>query len=208
MYLFVRTRRINPGRVTGAMEWVVRATEQARQITGQTIDAWSAVMSPEVGTVAWTLFAEHLADIEMAGDKLAADAAFMRSVEESDDLFVGTMEDGLASLLTPLPDEPTTANYVAVVQGTAANGRLRDAITSGIEIAEAATRIGGQPTAFAVAASGAYGGVMWFTGSPDIETLESSEAAVNADDGFLTMVDGAATAYAQGVSQTIYRRIV
>jgi len=208
MYLFTRSRRIDPGKVSGAMEWVVKATEDARRITGQQLDAWVAVMSPEVGTVVWTLFAEHLADIEAAGDKLVADSAFTKSAEKADDLFDGPMVDQLATVVTDLDMEADPPGYVAVVTATAANGRLTDAITGGIALAEAATRIGGQPTAFAVASTGPYGGVMWFTGSPDIQTLEASEAAANTNEEFLAQVNSLGTAYAPGVMQTIYRRVV
>jgi len=192
MYLFTRSRRMHSGRVPAAMEWVVRATEQARQITGQQIDAWTAVMSPEVGT----------------GDKLAVDAGFMRSVEESDSLFDGPISDGLATIVHGTPDLDQPGGYVAVVTATAANGRLTDAISLGIEVADAATRVGGQPTVFAIANTGGYGNVMWFTASPDIQTLEAGEAAVNTDADFLAMVDRAGTAYAPGASQTLYRKVV
>lgn len=206
MYLFTRSRRIDTEHTVKAMEWVVTATEDVRRITGQQIDAWVAVMSPEVGTVVWTLFAEHLTDIEAAGDKLAADAGFMKSVEKADDYFDGPMADGLATIVHGEPDP--SATYVAAVSAAAANGRLTDAITGGIEIAEAATRIGGQPTAFAVAATGPYGGVMWFTSSPDLATLEAGEAAANGDPEFLAMVDRISPAYLPGAMQSIYRRIV
>jgi len=208
MFLFARSRRMHSGRVPAAMEWVVRATEQARQITGQRIDAWTAVMSPEVGTVTWTLFAEHLADIETAGDKLAVDPAFLRSVEESESLFDGPISDGLATIVHATPDLEQPGGYVAVVTATAANGRLTDAMALGIEVADAATRVGGQPTVFAIANTGGYGNVMWFTASPDIQTLEASEAAVNADADFLALVDRLGSAFAPGAMQSIYRRIL
>jgi hypothetical protein len=208
MYLFTRSRRIDPEHAAKAMEWVVTATGDACRITGLEIRAWVAVMSPEVGTVVWTIFAEHLADIETAGDKLVADSDFSKSAEKADDYFDGPMSDGLATIVHGAidPDEPV--GYVAVVGAVAANGRLSDAITGGIELAQAATRIGGQETAFAVAATGTYGGVMWFTGSPDIATLEASEAAANADPEFLAMVDRLGAAYLPGATQTIYRRVV
>ena len=59
-----------------------------------------------------------------------------------------------------------------------------------------------------VLATGGYGNVMWFTASPDIQTLEAGEAAVNTDADFLAMVDRAGTAYAPGASQTLYRKVV
>jgi hypothetical protein len=209
MYLFTRSRRIDPGKFTGALEATTKMTETARQITGHQIEAWNAVMSPEFGTVVWTMWAEHLADVESAGDKLAADSSFMKMVEKSDDVFDGPMVDTLAMLVHGTPDlEGAPPNYVAVVTATAANGRLNDAITSGVEIAEASTRLGGQQTLFVVGATGVYGGVAWLTACPDIDTLEASEVAVSGSPDFLSLVDRVGTAYLPNATQTLYRRIM
>lgn len=209
MYLFSRRRRIDPGHVTKAMEWTVEATGKAREVTGLGIDAWMAVMSPELGTVVWSLWAEHMAEIEAAGDALAADEHYRKLVEKGDDYFDGPIEDQLATMVhgTLDPDGPV-ANYVAVVEATAANGRLSTAIASGIEVAEFATRVGGQNTGFLVNSTGAYGGVAWITGSPDIATVEASEAALMADPAWLALVDRVGADYAQDARSTYYRRIV
>ena len=97
MYLFTRSRRVDPGDFAKAMESVVEITDHARKVTGQQIDAWSAVMSPEVGTIVWTLWAEGLAQIEQAGDALVGDSGFMKLVEKTDDHFDGPYADGVAT---------------------------------------------------------------------------------------------------------------
>lgn len=209
MYLFTRRRRVDSGHVTKAMEFAVEATGKAREITGLGVDAWMAVMSPEVGTVAWSLWAEHLTEIEAAGDALAADEHYRKLVEKADDYFDGPVVDGLASLVHGVPDaDAAPPTYVSVVTGVAANGRLGEAIASGIEVADFATRVSGQNTMFAVNATGPYGGVAWMTGNPDIGSLEAGEAALMADAGWMDLVNRVGGAYAPGVTSTIYRRIV
>jgi len=209
MYLFTRRRRIDLGHWTKAIEWSVTATGQVRDITGRGIDAWMAVMSPEVGTVVWSMWAETLAELEAAGDSLAADAGFVKSDEKADDWFDGPMEDQIASMIhgDVDPDGPV-ANYVSVVEAQAANGRLTNAITSGIAIAEFATRVGGQNTGFLVNTTGPYGGVAWITGSPDIATVDTSGAALMADPAWLDLVNSVGTDYAPGAKTTLYRRLV
>ncbi len=208
MYLFSRRRRIDPGHVTKAVEWSVEATVKAREITGTGIEAWMAVMSPEVGTVVWTIWAESLAELEAAGDALAGDAKFNKWAEEADDWFDGPMEDRIASMIHGAldPDEPQ-ANYVTVVEAVAANGRLKEAIGSAIVIAEHATRVGGQNTGLLLNLTGAYGGLAWITGSPDIATIDAGEAALNADPTWLDVVSGVGADYAPGATSTIYRRL-
>jgi len=209
MYLFTRRRRMDPGHFSHAVEWVVEATGKVREITGVGVEAWTAVMSPEVGTVVWSIWGEGLADFAVAGDKLAADAAFTKMAEKADDYFDGPIEDRVASMIhgTIDPDAPA-ATYVSVVEATAANGRLTDAIASGIAIAEHATRVGGQNTGFLVNTTGSYGGVAWITGAPDIETVDAGEAALMADPAWLELVNAAGANYAPGAATTLYRRLV
>jgi hypothetical protein len=90
---------VDPEHFTKAMESVVELTEHARKITGRQIDAWTAVMSPEVGTIVWSLWAEKIGDIEQGGDALAADSGFMKLVEKYDDLYEGPYVDGIATVV-------------------------------------------------------------------------------------------------------------
>jgi hypothetical protein len=208
MYLFTRSRQAEPGEFTKALEFTVEITATVRKITGREVDAWTAVMSPEVGTIVWSMWAEHLVEIEAAADKLASDSGYMKAVEKADDYFDGPVVDGLASLLHGAPDpDAAPPNYVAVVAAEAANGRMSDAITGGIEVAEFATRVSGQNTMFTLNATGPYGGVAWITGNPDIESLEAGEAALMADPGWLDLVNRVGTAYGPNVTSTFYRRL-
>ena len=67
MYLFTRSRRVDPEHFTKSMESVVDLTEHGRKVTGRRVDAWTAVMSPEVGTIVWTLWAEKIGQILLMG---------------------------------------------------------------------------------------------------------------------------------------------
>ena len=208
MYLFTRSRRIGSPDLVGAMSWVVATTEQVRTITGHQVDAWGTVMSPDAGTIVWSLWAEHLSDIEQAADKLAAAPEYLEAVKQGDAFFEGPVVDGLSSLVHGAPDPEAEINYVSVATAVAAPGHLSDAITGGVEIAEHATRTSGQNTMFLVNATGPYGGCGWITGSPDISTVEAGETALMADPGWLKLIDRAGTAYNADAAQTMYRRIV
>jgi hypothetical protein len=208
MYLFTRSRRVGSPDLTGAMGWVVGLTEQVRTITGQQVDAWGSVMSPDSGTIVWSMWAEHLSDIEQAGDKLAASSEFAAALVQGDAFFDGPVVDGLASLVHGAPDPGADVNYVSVASAVAAPGHLSDAIAGGVEIAEHATRVGGQPTLFLVNATGPYGGCAWITGSPDVGVVEAGETALMADPDWLKLIDRAGTAYTPEAAQAIYRRIV
>jgi len=209
MYLFTRSIRLAGGDPAGAMAWSVGVTEQVRSITGHEVDAWASVMSPDAGTVVWSIWVEHLSEIEQAGDKLATSSEYFETVKAGQAFIDGPIVDGLAALVHGAPDPAAgTAEYVTVATAVAAPGHLSDAITSGIQIADHATRVSGQSTMFVVNSTGAYGGCAWITGSPDIDTVETGEAALMADPEWLKLIDRVGTAYNDDAAQAIYRHIV
>lgn len=208
MYLFTRSRRVDPGEFMEAMEWTLNITEAVKRITGHEVEAWSAFASPELGTVVWSMWAESMVDIETMGDKLIADHEYLKLVKKGNSHFEGPLTDGLATVIYGEvdPDAPR-ANYVGVATATAANGRIGDAVAGAIAIADKATAITGIPMMVAVGATGPFGGIAWMTGSPDLATMEAGEAALLADPTWLQTVDAHGTAYAQDASQSIYRRV-
>ena len=208
MYLFTRSRRIDPGEVVKGMGSVVEITDHARKVTGQQIDAWGAVMSPEIGTVVWTLWAEGMAQIVQAGDALTADEGFMKLVEKSDDYFDGPYVDGIATLVHgDLNLDDNTAEYVGVATATLATGQLQAGLAAGIEIADHVTKVTGDNTLFLVNSTGPFGGVAWITPNADIAAVDAGEAALMASAEWLPLLDRVGSAFNPGAAQAIYRRI-
>ncbi len=209
MYLFTRTRQVAPSRFADAIGWVGTATEAVRSTTGREVDAWTAILSPELGSVTWSMFSEGLAELVEAGDKLATSADWAKLLEQGNDFFVGGIEDGLAAIVHGGDGEAPAAppEYVSVATAAAAPGRLGDAIGAGIEIAEAVTKATGQNTLFTVNSTGIYGGVAWITPSANIGEVEAGEAALMADPDWIKLIDRVGTAYTPGAAQAIYRRI-
>lgn len=208
MYLFTRSRRMGPGDLAGALAWTVGVTEQVRTITGRQVDAWGSVLSPDTGTVVWSVWAEHLSELEEANDKLMASPEYLESVAAGEAFGEGPVADSLATLVHGQMDPDTSPAYVTVASAVAAPGHLSDAITSGIEIADHATRVSGQTTLFVVNSTGPYGGCAWLTGAPDIDTVERGEAALMGDPEWLKLIDRVGTAYNNDAAQAIYRRII
>jgi hypothetical protein len=193
----------------GAMGWTMGVTELVRSITGRPIDAWASVLSPDTGLVVWSMWVEHLSEIEQAADKLAASPEYLDSVKAGDQFGEGPVVDGLAALVHGELDLAAgPPSYVTVASAVAAPGHLSDAIAGGIEIAKHATRVSGQNTLFTVNSTGPYGGCAWLTGCPDIDTVESGEGALMADPEWLKLIDRVGTAYNNDAAQAMYRRIL
>jgi hypothetical protein len=208
MYLFTRSGRFAPGSMREAMTFIGEVTEKVHQESGLEVHAWTASMSPELGTTVWATFVETLEELEAANDKLAVSDQFNTLAERGAALFDGPVTDGLASVVHGGPDPSAPLpGYISVARAQAANGALGAAMAGGVEIAEAATRITGAPTMFLVDATGPYGGCRWSSGFADVGGLERADAALMADETWLALIDRVGPSYAQGASQSIYRRI-
>jgi hypothetical protein len=209
MYLFTRSGRFGNGSVREAMAFVTAITDKVNQISGLEIHAWMASLSPELGTVSWATFVEHLEQLEQANEKLALDDGLAELTEKNAHLFAGPLTDSLATVVHggPQPGAEVPA-YVTVARAVAANGKLGSAMAAGVEIATRATEITGLTTSFLASSTGPYGGCAWTTGCASIAQVEESEAKLMADPGWLELIDRIGSSYAEGASQSIYRRIV
>ena len=208
MYQFTRVRRIDAAHAPGALAWVQAVHEQSKAVSGRELIPWMSVLSPGLGTVVWSLWVEDLTEIEAVIDSLGGDADCRRLVDEGADLFSGPPDDELASLVHGAPEVVgPDAAYLAVVEGTAATGRLVGSLTAGIELAQHATRVSGLPTQFPTNTTGRFGGVQWITGAPDIAALDRATHALAADGGWLELVDRVGADFDPGAVSTIYRRI-
>jgi hypothetical protein len=208
MYLFTRSRRIRPGSIGPAIDWALAAAETVQKATGRGLNAWMSVMSPEAETVTWTMFCDSMRDVVDAGDKLAASASWHDLLQRGGEHFEGPLVDGLTELVVGAPDlgaEPP--NFVNVVRAVAANGRLGDAISMGMQLAEYSSKVTALPMFFAVDVTGSFGGVAWFGPAPDIAVLEAARAALNADAEWVALVDRCAGAYTTGATQSLQRRL-
>jgi hypothetical protein len=208
MYLFRRSRQLNPAQARKAVAVAIEAGKRASDICGLNISVWTTVMSRDVGLISWASTVEHLSDVETATDKLATDGPFNDFIEENDAVFVGPVSDMLAQIVSGAADPGgELPAYAATVQATCANGHLADGMAAGVELAAEATRIGGLTTMFLATATGDYGGVAWITGAPDLAALEASEARVNSDSGFVALADRVTHAYLPHGTMTIRRRL-
>lgn len=208
MYLFNRTRVAHPAHASAALSFAAEVAVKASTVCGTEINAWYAVMSPATGAIAWTAWFESLADWEVAAEKLAADPGYNHMVEMSDSYFTGPVTDGMASIVSPLPAVPERSEYVTVVSTVAANGHIAAAVEHGLKIATTASRIEGLTTMFAMDVNGAYGGVSWLTGAPNIAAMDKSLAAINSSDEFAKLVDSGGNLYQGHATQTTYRRLI
>jgi hypothetical protein len=189
-------------------------TQRVTEVSGLPVGLWSQTLSPEVGTIVWTAFVPDLPTLEAGLDKAAADAKYLELAEAGAEFIIpSSLDDSLGFVLHGEDADPDrVVNYVVVNRTTAATGGLAKAMAVGIEIAQKAEQISGNPVMFLADVSGNYGSVAWLSGAGDIGEMERALMAINADPSFVELIDTKAPdAYAgdPGAStQLIYRRLV
>jgi hypothetical protein len=206
MYLFARSRRVNPAQARAAFTVAVEGGGRAAEIIGRPVFTWASVLSANLGTVLWTARFDHLEEIMAADDATMADSAFGDFVEQNDSLFSGDTGDTVSQVIhNPPTGEPGA--YVSITTAVAAHGSLSEAMAMGVELADTASRITGLPPMFVAAVTGPYGGFGWLTSAPDLGAIEAAEGALAGNEEWLKLVDRAGHAYQPGVTTSILRRL-
>jgi hypothetical protein len=207
MYLFSRSTVLadNDG-----LAWAVGITEHATRASGLEIELWGQVWSPEYGRITWTGFAPDLPTLAAAGDAMTADAAMAAEAAKGAAHTTGGLDDALYNVVHgDLDPGAPRAEYVSSTNAVCASGKLTEAMTTGVEIAQHAEKITGVPTLFIANVTGVYGGVGWISGYPDAAAMEAAQQAIAADTHFAKQVDKAGSVYASDPSATstlIHRR--
>jgi hypothetical protein len=209
MYLYTRRVQLGLGHQQDGLEWAVDITGKVNQITSLNVGLWAPMLSPGVSQLAFGCAVERLTDIEEAEAKLMADPMYLDAIQRGATMVTGTVDDECAQYLTGDGELPFNPTHIAVVRSALANGNFAKGVAAGIEIAEKVKELTGAPTAFLLSSTGTYGGVGWITSAASLADLEKNEQTINADPGFVELVDRHSTCYLPAATtQTIWRRIV
>jgi hypothetical protein len=208
MYLFSRSTVLadNDG-----LAWAVGVTEHAKRTSGLEAELWGQTWSPQYGRVTWTAFVPDLTALAAAGDALNADAAMTAEGAKGAALTTGGLDDALYNIVHgDLDPSAPPAEYVTSVSAVCANGKLGEAMTVGVELAQQAEKTTGVRTMFVAGVTGVYGGVGWITGHASAAELEASQQAMADDAHWSKQVDKAASVFSADPSATttlIHRRL-
>lgn len=213
MYQFSRLIRLSGSQALSAMSWAAEITEHVKNVTGLSVSLFTEVLSAAPGTLAWSTIVPDLATLEAAFDKLTPDPRYNELAEAGQAYELpGSVSDRLRTIVHPAepPASPAQPEYVTCVYATIANGNLASGVAAGVEIAQRVERITGNPTIFAMDATGNYGGVAWLTGSASISEMQQAEEKINSDLSFVEYIDKeASSAFVEGMTtQRILRRVI
>jgi hypothetical protein len=213
MYIFTRSARLAPGQTRASQAWAAEITEKVTQVADLQIGLWTPVFSPGVATLIWSALVEDLGQLEAANAKLAADDGFAEVLDRGAAFASGdAINDELCQIVYGEVDPQRQVSYIASVRSTIEAGKFSRGYELGVELAQRVEAVTGDRTLFCADATGTYGGVRWITGYDDIQALQASNQAVQADTSFGEFVDqSVAGVYQAGpglTTQAIFQRII
>ena len=206
MYIFARSRAINPANGRAAHAVAVEAGVRASDLSGIPIFVWSTIFSANGPAVFWSARLDHLADALAADDTIFGDEGFAQWAEDNDALFLGSPSDVISQVVHGAPTGPPKS-YVQLTQAVLANGSGSEGMGFAIEFAETATRITGVDAMVVTPVTGPYGAVGWISTVDDLAEVEAANAALAASDEWLKLVDRGGHAFAPGATTSMARRI-
>ena len=207
MYLFSRRQTMNQATLRRSMAMAVRASTMVTELTGHEVHAWGAEFSPQVGEITWSAWFEHLSDLGTVTDVLASSEAYLELIESSAGLWVGQAADNLIQIIHASLHPTETPMYASVVRADIENGAMDNGLSLGVELAETVERVTGHPATFGAAATGSFNGVVWITGLPDLQAMETMQAKLAVEPAWHSLIDRAGSAYRPGATTTVYRRL-
>ena len=211
MYFFSRTARVRNGQMVPATNWAVELTGRVNRLTELDVQLWSSMLSPGLGTMAWSTFVPDLVSLDTANSKLAADQGFLDETTKGADMITeGGFDDIVLQLVHRAGTPPDHPQFAAVVSSAMSAGGFAKGGEVGVEIAQRAAELTGLATSFLVATTGTYGGCAWISAASTLDELQRGERQVSTDPDFIAYLDEHANGlFRPEVStQVMWRRLV
>lgn len=198
MYLFRRTRVMNPHAAGEARAFAVDIAALASTITGRPITPFETVFGGPAGTIAWSTPVADMVDLDELQQKLLADPEYAKTVSAGAAFFGGNAEDNLEDLVANGISTSDNAMYSGL-QVVARSGSMLDAVTFGVRAQEHMQNAGFE-TAFGASVFGQLGQFGWLVSLDSMARLDELQAFVTTDPGYAELSAAAAEVFDQSLT--------
>jgi len=172
MYIFSRTAALNPHRLIEATGAAIEVGAMVTGITGNPVSVFATRYGQPTNTIGWSVRVESQAQLQADFEKLTVNEGYLQWVTAHAELFDGAPTDQLSTVVSStLASAPK--RFYALVTGTAANGKMADAVSFGVRAQQFVAEATGLATAFMTSVYGAFGQVGWLTGADSASDLDA-----------------------------------
>ncbi len=196
MYIFRRTRIMNPATAAEAKSLALELAQTTSAITGRTITAFEVVLGGPDGAINWTTPVRGLADIAEMTAKLESAVAYQKLITKAAGLFIGNREDALTDILVSGITQ-SDLQYYGSLSSVVVPERAMDAMAFGVEL-QGYLQSAGYQTVFGSSPYGPYGEVGWLFGATDAGEVDKMHEFVKTDPGLAALAGKAAGLFVVG----------
>jgi hypothetical protein len=202
MKLFSRVLTLT-GPPADSYAWATSMRNAVSEMIGRDVALWNIGFGAPIGSVAFTMRVEGLADLQSATATLIESPDYHAMLAGGRDFVIGPPNDGLS---TPIhgdfgQDAPPMGAVAAITTATMSAGRYADAIAWGVKISQIVEQATGTPVVFAVDDFGTFGAVRWVGGSADMAGADASSAALASSAEYMAALDEAGGLFQEGSGQ-------
>jgi len=206
MYIFRRTRTMEPSAVLDARAFAVDIAAQASKVAGRPVSPIEMIFGGPPGTISWTMPVNDMADLGERLAALEADAGFVQSVVAGAKFFTGNAEDNIFQLIANGIETTDSALYSALA-AIARPGAIGDAVAFGLKT-QAYLQNAGFSTAFGPSLYGPFGEVGWIVAADSMAELDRLQEFMTTDAGYAELSSEAAVLFEPGTGvRQLSRRI-
>lgn len=200
MHVFTRVATLTGG-ARRPLEWATAMTEKVNGIVELDVTLWGATFGFPVGTVAWSAMTESRQQLADQTAKLMVDEGYHGLVEKGQEFSAAPPEDHLRTIVHmtgEAGDPPPVGGQAEIITAAPAEGRIGDAMTWGVEIADRYASVTGVDAAFLADAYGTFGQMTWMSVFEDPAAVEAAAEATMADADYMAALDDAGGLFLPG----------
>jgi hypothetical protein len=155
------------------------------------IGLWNVQFGQPAGTMVYSTRVDSLVQLQSITDALMGSPKYHDMIAKGAKYQSGSAVDTLSDPLHGGEGDMPPVGAVVTVTEAVIEESYAKAVEWGIGVAAHAEKVMGSPVGFFMDAFGPFGGVRWIGGAPSLAEAEASQAALEADAGYLAMLEDA-----------------
>lgn len=191
--------------------WAQEITAAVNERTELNASLWQGLFGGALGTLAWSSLVENMTAVGAAMDTLGQDEAYRDLVNRAEPWVDQPGEDHLLRVLHTAGGDyvrPDVGAFAEVTRATPAEGRLADARSWGVEIADMHSTLTHSTVLFGGSAYGHFGELVWLGILDSAAAVDEAAEAVGKDPDYVAKLDSGGPLFQPGTAvRTLARRI-
>jgi hypothetical protein len=198
MQLFSR-QAVLAGPAAEVSQWAADIREYASELVDTEIALWSAAFGAPVGSMAWAMRVEGLAQIAANTATFMADDGYHERLAAGREFLVAPAQD---QLMQPIhgalgSDSPPVGSMATITEATMA-ASYEDVITWSVELSELVEGIVDTQVLFGTSQFGTFGGVTWIVVAEDAAAADAMTGKLAASGDYLSKLSSSPGLFVPG----------